>query len=332
MSFPTRPSVLIASIGVAALLAGCSATSSPTGTENGTSTADTVAVTTSTNVWGDVAKAIGGDAVNVQSIIDDPSMDPHSYESTPSDATKVTKADLVVFNGAGYDEFIEKILQSTGAKQTVEAHNLAKENGTAVEGAHGEKPAEGEKHEGEENSSGVTKHADNEHYWYDLDVVRRTAVRIGERLGEIRPARKDVFAANVKAFTGRIDDLAARADRIAGVQPGAKVLLTEPVAALLTDRLKLVDVTPPAFAHAVEEQQDPSVASIAQTHRLVSGGGVATLLFNPQTESPITKVLKEKATAGQVPVVEVTETLPEGRSYLNWMSDNLANLEKALTR
>ena len=56
-------------------------------------------VVTSTNVYGSIAQAVGGDRVSVESLITDPAADPHSYESTPADAATVAGALVVVLNG-----------------------------------------------------------------------------------------------------------------------------------------------------------------------------------------------------------------------------------------
>ena len=63
---------------------------------------------------------------------------------------------------------------------------------------------------------------------------------------------------------------------------------------------------------------------------VVKSGGIRLLAYNPQTEGPQTRALKDAAVAAGVPVVEFSETLPEGKSYLQWMSANVDALAKAL--
>lgn len=83
-----------------------------------------IQVVASTNVWGSVVKAVGGDAVEVKALLDDPSADPHSYESKPADAALVKDAKLVVFNGGGYDDFFAKLITSDATKK-IEAFRCA---------------------------------------------------------------------------------------------------------------------------------------------------------------------------------------------------------------
>jgi ABC-type Zn uptake system ZnuABC Zn-binding protein ZnuA len=58
------------------------------------------------NFYGDIARQIGGDRVSVTSIMSDPNIDPHQYESNVHDAKALSSADLVIENGGGYDDWI----------------------------------------------------------------------------------------------------------------------------------------------------------------------------------------------------------------------------------
>ena len=102
-----KPFVALALASVAALsLAGCSTTPAA-----GEGAGDTVTVAASTNVYGSLAAQIGGDRVDVTSIITSATQDPHSYEASARDRLTVQKADLVIENGGGYDGFIDTLLQ-----------------------------------------------------------------------------------------------------------------------------------------------------------------------------------------------------------------------------
>ena len=111
----TLRNVLVGALAVVSL-AACG-TSTPTA-DNGK-----IQVVASTNVWGSVIKAVGGDEVEVKALLDDPAADPHSYESKPADAALVKNAKLVVFNGGGYDDFFAKLITTEGQKK-IEAFPL----------------------------------------------------------------------------------------------------------------------------------------------------------------------------------------------------------------
>src|SRR5690349_16486724 len=133
-----------------------------------------IKVVASTNVWGSVVQAVGGDAVEVKALLADPSADPHSYESKPADAALVKDAKLVVFNGGGYDDFFAKLITSDATKK-VEAFPLREHD------------------HAEQTSTSATPDADghdhsvNEHVWYDLHTVRAVAEAAANELGAIAP-------------------------------------------------------------------------------------------------------------------------------------------------
>jgi zinc/manganese transport system substrate-binding protein len=300
-------------------VAGCgSATQTPAAAPPAADAA--VPVVASTNVYGSIVQAVGGDHVSVDSLIHDPAADPHSYESTPADAAAVAKAKLVVVNGGGYDDFLTRLVDSSGAEPTV----------IDVAGLSGLVPAEEQHAEGageEEHEHGEF----NEHFWYSLPTVQKVATQIATDLAAAAPADAAEFTANAQAFNARIADLIGRAEAIGKAQPGARVAVTEPVPGYLVQTAGLTDVTPHEFTEAIEEDTDPPAAALQETLALFTGGQVRALILNAQTETPSTDQVRDAAQTAGVPVVEVTETLPEGvTDYSAWMGGQIDALARAL--
>ncbi|MFR9728520.1 metal ABC transporter solute-binding protein, Zn/Mn family [Saccharopolyspora sp. MS10] len=305
-------------------------------------------IVATTNVWADVARAVGGPGVEVESIIDDPAADPHSYESSPRDAAKVSDADLVVLNGGGYDEFAEQILAGSGSeKPTVQAvegghehghdHGAPEQEGAAEEHEHGTEEHGADEHEHEHGTEahGADEHAGhdhsgNEHVWYDLHVVRETADRIAAELGELRPEQAQSFRDGAARFGEQIEGLEGRVQEISATEHGREVIVTEPVAHYLVEAAGLTDITPPSFVHSVESGNDPSAAAVAEIQNAVQSRRAAAVIYNPQTESPVTESVREAAEQNRTPVVEMTETLPPGVDYVRWMDGQISALRDAL--
>jgi zinc/manganese transport system substrate-binding protein len=299
-----------------ALAAGCGSSDAGGGGDDGT-----ISVVTSTNVWGSVARAVGGADVKVTSLISDPSADPHSYADKPEDAVTVGDADLAVYNGGGYDDFFGKLAENAGQQHTIAAFDLS---GKGED--HAEEPAEesGDEHGHEHGEV-------NEHVWYDLPTVRKVADKIAVELGTVAPDKQAAFAENAKSFGTKLTALEEQAKQIGQAHPGTSVVATEPVAGYLLETAGLTDATPPEFSEAIEEETDPSAAAVAQITELVEGKQVAAVVNNAQTETPVTKSLVETATGAGVPVVGVTETLPEGvTDYVEWMTKQIGDLTTAL--
>lgn len=283
-----------------ALVAGCASSQ-----DAGAPTAPgALTVVATTDVWGSVVSAVAGPDAQVTSIIKDPAVDPHSYESTPADAAEISRADLVVANGGGYDTFVDKV---TGADPAARAHTV------------------------EAFDLRPDKADDNEHVWFDPTTVKAVAAQIAQRLGQAEPAQAAGLRQRAGAFDAQVDRIAAQTAAIGRAKPGTRVISTEPIAHYLLRTAGVTDATPQDFVDAVENGSDPSAASLVQVGDALSARRVAALVFNPQTETPVVQALRDRAAGAGVPVVDVTETLPAGvTDYLQWVDGTRAALARAL--
>lgn len=267
-----------------------------------------VSVVASTDVYGSIASAVGGDRVRVVSIINSASADPHEYEATPRDATAVAKATVVIANGGGYDDFMTKLISAAGA-------NPASIDVSELSGLH----------------TGASTEF-NEHVWYSLPTMTKLADRLADELGKADSADAATFAANAKAFDAGITALQTKVAAIKAKHAEAPVAITEPVPLYLLEAAGLKNTTPAEFSEAVEQGNDPPAAVLQDTLALFSGPDtVDALVPNAQTETAATKQVEQAATAAKVPIVTMTETLPAGTtSYLAWMGGQIDALSAAL--
>jgi zinc/manganese transport system substrate-binding protein len=296
------------------LLAGCAATDSTTDATDEPFAGLTIV--SSTNVWGDVASSVGGDLVQVVSIIDSFSQDPHSYEASARDQLAVNDADVVVANGGGYDSFIDTLAEAAGNSNIVYAYL----------------PEEGEEedHATEEGDHDHDHAHSNEHVWYDFHVVEDFATRLAEQLRTLDPDNAAQYTANLEEFLVGIESLEERAAAVAGSVSGAKVISSEPVADYLLAELGLTNITPESFSQAIEEELDVSPADLLEIQNLISTKSVDLFVVNIQTGSVQIDALVELAEASGVAVIQVSELLPEGLGYLAWMEQNISAIEAGL--
>ncbi|MBA0127846.1 zinc ABC transporter substrate-binding protein [Haloechinothrix sp. YIM 98757] len=301
------------------------------GTDEGgaASGGDTVPVAASTDVWGSVLDAVGGEHVEVTSIITDPALDLHSYESTPEDGLIIAESSLVLYNGGGYDYFAEQFVEQEDGLVAVDALELS---GHAPDEDGDEHEDEGEHEEGDEGEHG--HHHDlrvNEHVFYDLETVRTVAGTVADELGKLRPENRKEFAENAAAFGTELDELAGQAEKLGEAHPDLTVLATEPVAEYLLELAGAEDITPTEFTDAIETQSDVSAAVQDEVLTALESGDVDVVINNPQTESPVTRQLVTEAESAGIPVVDMTETLPDGVSgYAEWISNQLDTLATAV--
>jgi zinc/manganese transport system substrate-binding protein len=334
-------SVLLAASALA--LAGCAGTASSADTGDGR-----VRVVASTNVYGQIAEAIGGDAVEVTSIVTSASQDPHSFEPSAQDQLAVSRADLIVENGGGYDGFIDALIESSGIEAAVltaaeYSHDWPENAGHEEESdgaAQTEEPGAGhaedehaeEEHAGHDHDEHAHVEGFNEHVWYDPHTMVHFAEAIADELSHLAPDDAEAITANLEEFSSGIAELENVLAVIAATDAGAKVFVTEPVPLYLATAAELENVAPEAFTEAVEEGQDVPPATLLEARDLLAAGDVRVVIVNAQTGGAETEeVLREAESAG-IPVVEFAETLPEGQTYLSWMDENVAALADALAR
>ncbi len=328
------PAAALAAASVFAL-AGCAGAA--TGEQTGDGKLQVVA---STNVYGDIAAAIGGDLVDVQSIITSVAQDPHSYEASARDQLTVSRASLIIENGGGYDAFMDAMIEGTGTEAPVitavefshdwpgNAGHDAADHDDATDDATPESDAtDDHDHDGHDHIEGF-----NEHVWYDPHTIAHVAEDIAHELGELDAANAATYQANYETFTAGIDGIETSLDELKTRVGGQKVFVTEPVPLYLTAAAGLENATPAAFSEAVEEGQDVPPATLLEAVRILTSGEVRVLIVNAQTGGAETDEVVARAKGAGIPVLEFTELVPDGDTYLTWMQANVAALADTLSR
>ncbi len=291
-------------------------------------------VVASTNVYGDIATTIGGDLISVTSIIDSAAQDPHAYEATARDQLTVSRADLVIENGGGYDAFVDDLLTDDSAPVIVAAE-LSPAWPTDAEGDHAEEDHAEDDHADEDHSHDHDHDHDhvegfNEHVWYDPTTMDALAQAIGDELSELDPDNAAAYSDGVAEFRAGIADIQSVLDGIAASSGGTEIFVTEPVPLYLTEAAGLVNESPAAFTEAVEEGQDVPPATLLEAQELIDSGHIAVLIANVQTGGAETTAVIEYADAADVPVIEFSELVPDGSDYLAWMQQNADDLAATL--
>ncbi|MFC8680718.1 metal ABC transporter solute-binding protein, Zn/Mn family [Microbacterium ureisolvens] len=336
----TSPRRSVTLLGLAAasvvVLAGCAATPAAGGDAGD----GRISVVASTNVYGQIASEVGGDLVEVTSIVTNESQDPHSFEPSARDQLSVSKADLIIENGGGYDAFVDGLIESSGTDAAVvtavEYSHDWPENEGHDDAAHADDEAaatdSADEHAEDDHDHGDHAHVEgfNEHVWYDPHTVAHVAEAIAEELGGLSPDDAETFAANAAAFAAEVEGLEASLADIEAEHAGEQVFVTEPVPVYLVTAAGLENATPEAFSEAVEEGQDVAPATLLESLGLVRDGGVSVVITNTQTGGAETQEIVGEAEGLGIPVIAFSETLPEGETYISWMQANIEALSTAL--
>lgn len=290
---------LVLGAGIVALVA--SACGAPGGGDRGV-----IQVVAAENMWGNLAGQLGGSQVSVTSIVTDPNADPHEYQSSTNDARAFATADYVILNGAGYDDWAQKLLDASPSSQR-RVLNIADLLG---------------KHAG-----------DNPHFWYSPPYVRTVIDRISADYAHIAPDVASTFAGDRSALLNALQPWHQALTAIAQQFDGRPVAATESIFVYMAQALRLNLVSPAAFMDAVSEGNEPPAASVAAFSQQLAQKQVVLLVYNAQTATAVTTQVVDQARSVGIPVVPITETLqPPSVSFQQWQLSELETLQGALAR
>ena len=263
-----------------------------------------VKIVASVDQWGALVRAIGGRCATITTVVTGASGDPHDYEPTPADIQAFADAKVVVVNGLGYDEWARKAAAAApGRPVVVEA------------GMVGGRPA-----------------GANPHVWYSPTVVgQMTAAVTAQLIAAGGPASAGYFAARRSTWDAAYAPVSARVEALRSRLAGRRYAATESVYAYALDAVGLVDETPLGYRQAATNEAEPAPADVQAFTALVHDHGVDLFVFNTQTSAAVPDALRAGAVKANVPVLEVTETMPAsaGGSLVTWqlgLLDHLAAL------
>jgi len=261
-----------------------------------------IQVVAAENFYGDVVHQLGGEHVDVTSILSNPDEDPHLFEASPKTARALQHANLVVYNGADYDPWMAKLLNaSNNAKRAiiVAADLIGKKGG------------------------------DNPHLWYDPATMHAVARAVTAALETADPANKSAYDANLTKFLDSLKPIDAKVAELHARYAGVPVTATEPVFGYMSDAIGL-SMRNMRFQLATMNDTEASASDIAAFEKDLREKRVHVLIYNSQATEALTKRMLKLAQQSHVPTMSVTETEPAGKNYQVWMSSQLDALSAAL--
>jgi zinc/manganese transport system substrate-binding protein len=256
------------------------------------------------NFYGDIVRQIGGDRVEVVSIMSNPDQDPHLFETTPTIVRQVAAAQIVVFNGADYDAWMDKLLEAAprAERAVVAVAKLVNK-----------------------------KAGDNPHLWYEPTTMPVVARALADAFSKADPAHAADYTRQLQTFIASLDRIYRKIDEIRSKYAGVAVTATEPVFDYMASALGL-KMRNERFQMAVMNDTEPSAREIAAFEGDLKEHEVKVLLYNKQASTKLTQRMLDLARRSDVAVVGVTETEPAGMSYQDWMLTQLEDLQKALAK
>jgi zinc/manganese transport system substrate-binding protein len=281
-------------------LVGC-ACSSQSSTSNG----ERVVAVGAENQYANVITQIGGRYVKVSAIVSNPNTDPHTFEPSPSVASAVSAAQLIVQNGLGYDSFMD----------TIEAAS----------------PNHKRKIVDVQKTLGLPDSTPDPHLWYSPTTMPRIAKAIAADLSALDRSHAAYFADNLKIFDRSLTPWLQAISQFKARYPHTVVATTEPVADYMLEAAGTENDTPFSLQADIMNGVDPAPQDITLQANLLRQHKVKVLIYNEQVSDSMTQSFLDLANADAIPVVGVYETMPApGYDYQTWMLAEVRALEKAV--
>jgi len=249
--------------------------------------------------YGEAARAVGGENVEVISVLKGSNIDPHHFEPTPDISRQIHEANVIIYNGLGYDDWMENLIGASDKSKEVIV--VGKDVAEKQEG-------------------------DNEHVWYDPATMPKLVSVLADLFSRMDPANEDSYRQGAREYLESLAPLNELVARLKQAEP-VTVAVSEPVFDYMLNALNYT-VNNEMFAKAIEEETDPSPADLARLTDDIKNRRIRFFVHNVQTESPIVQNMVNLAKAHQIPVIEVSETAPQGKSYIEWMTEQLGQMDR----
>ncbi len=312
------------------LIAGCS----PDGTEAEKEQGSQLKIYTSIYPLQYFVERIGGEHVDVQSIIP-PGADGHTYEPTTKELIKIAESDMLIYNGAGFEGFIDKAKKSLDQQDVVFV--------MASEQIHSEKEGE-DAHHDEEDSEGEDAHHDEEdhegeehnhegedpHFWLDPVQAIQMADTIKHEIIELRPEWKDEFEANFGSLKSDLQELDGQFEKVAKEAERKEFIVAHSAYGKWEERygLKQISISGLSPSHEPTQKEAQKIIDYAREH------DVRYIIFEKNYTSNVAEMIRKEVDA-EVLYLSNLESLTEeqldaGEDYMSIMEENIRTLKKAL--
>ena len=263
-------------------------------------------VVTTTTVFADIVQNVGGSRVAATSIIP-AGVGPEDYEPKPDDARKLSDAKLVISNGVGLDDFLDKLLASGSGGKTPQLVLGDGIPGLTVDGE------------------------ENPHFWLDPSLVKQYYVpKIAAKLSELDPAGKATYDANAAAYGASLDSLDAELKaKIATIPEANRKLVTFHDAFPYFARHFGFELVGVILANV---GQEPTAAELAALVDKVKATGVKAVFSEAQFSPKLSETLAQEAGIKKVVTTLYNDALgpAPADTYLGLMRWNVDEIVAAL--
>lgn len=314
---------------------GSSATSS-----GGSKNEGTLTIYTSIYPLEDFAKKIGGEHVEVTTLIP-PGTDSHTYEPTSKEILDIARADAFIYNGLGMESYAEKIHETlededvtiVEAASGVESVTHEHTHGDGAHHEHGEENHEHseEDHEHEGHEEDGHHHGDHDpHVWLDPHRAITLAASIKDVLIELKPEAKEEFEKNYEELVNSLHELDEEFHQLVEGKNNPEMIVSHAAYGYWEESYGIKQI---AIA-GLSSSQEPSQGELTDIIQLAKEKDINYVIFEQNVTPKVAEVIREEIKAEPLYLHNLStltdEDIESGEDYFSLMERNLETLNKAL--
>jgi ABC-type Zn uptake system ZnuABC Zn-binding protein ZnuA len=274
-------------------------------------------VVATTTIVGDVVRAVGGDSIELTTLMP-LGTDPHSFDPSPRDVAVVADANVVFMNGVDLEAFLERMLESAGGKAEV----VVLSEGIELRELSGE-------HEGESTQ----EHGDYDpHVWFDPSNVMVWVDNIEETLSRFDAANAQTFHERAQAYRSELQELdgwiKAQVEQVP--EANRSIVADHDTFGYLAARygLRTVGTIKPGYSTLSE----PSAQELADLENTIRDLGVKAVFVGTTVNPKLARRVEEDTGVKLVFLYTGSLSEPDGpaASYVEFMRYNVSQIVEAL--
>src|SRR5262245_27937772 len=275
-------------------------------------TQDKVRLVATFSILADLARNVGGEAVEVTSLVG-PNGDAHAYSPSPADGKRLADARLVLVNGLGFEGWIDRLVKASGTKAVV------------VTASRGIKPRQ-MTDEDEHDHGKIDPHA-----WQSVANAKVYVANIRDALVKADPARAAAYEADAAAYLGKLDSLESEIKTMLAAIPAErrKVITTHNAFGYFGAAYRMQFIAP----QGVSTETEVSARDVAKIIRQIKTQKIPAVFMENVTDPRLMKRIAEEAGA-KIGGKLYSDALsgPDGpaATYLDMMRSNLKEFKSAL--
>lgn len=270
-----------------------------------------------------VAEQIGGDTVNVHSILP-PGADAHTYEPTSKEIISIAKADLFFYLGAGMEAYAETVAASL-ASQDVGLIEIGEDQSLFIKDEHGHDEEHDDGHEHHHNHGDLDPHV-----WLDPNRLIQIAEIVKEELITLNPDTKEIYEENYESLIADLAVLDQSFQDMINTKEHKHILVSHAAYGYWEDRYGIEQIS----VNGLSSSNEPSQKDLAEIIKQTKEYDLKYILFEENTSNRVSEIIQEEIGA-ETAIIHNLEVLTEkdienNEDYLSLMQSNFEVLDKVL--